>query len=336
MKCKNCGKEIADDSKFCEFCGTKIEKEIIGYSLNKRILFCSLLLIMILAILLVIFHKSPDFSTDRELMNLKGNVVRIIEKSLYVSPDESLGDHDTDIFDNAAFLSLVYGYEHMALYVNYKKWFISQVSDCEIQFDEYGNIKLLKSINDGGSIVNYLYDNSHCLIKTDLGSEFLGVIDYSYIKGRKGRVLEEKLHHRYEGIIWDNNEMKDTLFDNTYTISYLYKGKNIKQATMKMKDSYGEDCQGVFDYKGKKVVGIRLKDFWKTRGSGDHFIKIEYNSHGDISTVTSTGKKGDGTFITNFSYQYDSSGNWISRDGKMKDETGWECSILSTRDYIYQ
>lgn len=25
MKCPNCGKEIADDSKFCEYCGTKVE-----------------------------------------------------------------------------------------------------------------------------------------------------------------------------------------------------------------------------------------------------------------------------------------------------------------------
>lgn len=26
MKCPNCGKEIADDSKFCEFCGTKVKQ----------------------------------------------------------------------------------------------------------------------------------------------------------------------------------------------------------------------------------------------------------------------------------------------------------------------
>ena len=27
MKCKNCGKEIPDDSKFCTFCGGKIIKQ---------------------------------------------------------------------------------------------------------------------------------------------------------------------------------------------------------------------------------------------------------------------------------------------------------------------
>ena len=26
MKCTNCGKEIANDSKFCEYCGTKVKK----------------------------------------------------------------------------------------------------------------------------------------------------------------------------------------------------------------------------------------------------------------------------------------------------------------------
>lgn len=36
MKCPNCNKEIANDSKFCEFCGAKIES---GLRLSKRLLF---------------------------------------------------------------------------------------------------------------------------------------------------------------------------------------------------------------------------------------------------------------------------------------------------------
>ena len=31
MKCKRCGEEIANDSKFCEFCGTKSEKKQIKW-----------------------------------------------------------------------------------------------------------------------------------------------------------------------------------------------------------------------------------------------------------------------------------------------------------------
>lgn len=36
MKCNHCGEEIANDSKFCEFCGAKIES---GLRLSKRLLF---------------------------------------------------------------------------------------------------------------------------------------------------------------------------------------------------------------------------------------------------------------------------------------------------------
>lgn len=31
MKCNHCGQEIADDSNFCEFCGTKNEKKQIKW-----------------------------------------------------------------------------------------------------------------------------------------------------------------------------------------------------------------------------------------------------------------------------------------------------------------
>lgn len=41
MKCPNCGKEIANDSRFCEFCGTKIVQKVDGTHVfneeNKRL-----------------------------------------------------------------------------------------------------------------------------------------------------------------------------------------------------------------------------------------------------------------------------------------------------------
>ena len=36
MFCRNCGKEILDDDKFCSYCGTKVEEEIVDFS-NKPI-----------------------------------------------------------------------------------------------------------------------------------------------------------------------------------------------------------------------------------------------------------------------------------------------------------
>ena len=32
MFCRNCGKEILDDDKFCSYCGTKVEEEIVDLS----------------------------------------------------------------------------------------------------------------------------------------------------------------------------------------------------------------------------------------------------------------------------------------------------------------
>ena len=29
MKCRNCGKFLPEDSEFCQYCGSKIEKEIL-------------------------------------------------------------------------------------------------------------------------------------------------------------------------------------------------------------------------------------------------------------------------------------------------------------------
>ncbi len=46
MKCPNCGREIADDSKFCDFCGTKIEEKKISWMQNKIYMYLMFALIM--------------------------------------------------------------------------------------------------------------------------------------------------------------------------------------------------------------------------------------------------------------------------------------------------
>lgn len=339
MKCLKCGKEIANDSKFCEFCGAKIEQKIKAFSLKKLIIICLSLVIIILAVLLLVFRGAHNPATDRNLMNLKGNVVRIIEKSIYITSDKHtndyLKDHGNDVFDSE-FLMLVYGNNNMTGRVLYKKWFTSQVSNCEIQFNEYGNIKMLQSIDERGCTINYIYDNSNRLIEMSVPEKDI-TIKYSHKTGRKESALGEDFHYIYKDYLWENDVRKDTTIDIPSSITYLYKGKKIKQATLYMLGYDSGEGQCVFDYVDNRVVAIRLNDLWEPWGyDGDHFIKIEYNSRGDISSVTSSAYKGRGTNVTTFGYQYDSNGNWISRTGKTKNSEGWEFTIESTRDYIYQ
>ena len=36
MKCPNCGREIADDSKFCDFCGTKLVSDPVAPAAEEK------------------------------------------------------------------------------------------------------------------------------------------------------------------------------------------------------------------------------------------------------------------------------------------------------------
>lgn len=54
MKCKHCGKEIANDSKFCEFCGKQLH--------NKRIL--RIFGVVLVVVLSVIYYKQEK--NDRQ------------------------------------------------------------------------------------------------------------------------------------------------------------------------------------------------------------------------------------------------------------------------------
>ena len=56
MKCKNCGNEVTQGSKFCGKCGTKIENETTDSTPGKKgrkkviAIFCSLVLIGVAAV----------------------------------------------------------------------------------------------------------------------------------------------------------------------------------------------------------------------------------------------------------------------------------------------
>ena len=61
MKCKNCGKEIANDSVFCEYCGAKVAEEK-KKNYKKSLIIAGIILAAILGIigLLIVFLESTN------------------------------------------------------------------------------------------------------------------------------------------------------------------------------------------------------------------------------------------------------------------------------------
>jgi uncharacterized membrane protein YvbJ len=81
MKCPNCGKEIANDSLFCEFCGTKVTKE----KANKKKKWGVVLALCILIIGGLIYYIAT--SNSREKVD-EGYSLS------YVVHDDNMGDVD--------------------------------------------------------------------------------------------------------------------------------------------------------------------------------------------------------------------------------------------------
>lgn len=316
MKCPNCGEEIAKDSVYCNSCGMRVAKKKSWLWL----LWASLLLLLI-AIALIFFwnNNRPKDVGDRKEMNIKGDVIRLLEKSYYTGDGMDGVTMEGGLFDGATFLSVVFSDEHMAR-VFYKKWFISLVSDCEIQFDEYGNIILIKSIWDGGGEVHFNYDSSHRLVEMDgrdpAGNQDEGVIRYNYeLEG--DLVLIEKV-------------VQESDYGDEFKVKYQYDAfHNLSRAIMERRR-----YSVIFSYDEGRLVDLYFKDFW--REGVPLSIQVEYNDNGDIRQVTSTGKRyGETARVTTFEYKYDSHNNWIERLGSVVSG-GDKCEIKTIRTYDYR
>lgn len=86
MKCPKCGKELADDSAFCEFCGAEILQSgnRIAYKVDVRIpLFVSTILIALSNLLFIILTFYVDFSFFWLLVPLLSLCIAIIGFVLY-------------------------------------------------------------------------------------------------------------------------------------------------------------------------------------------------------------------------------------------------------------
>lgn len=328
MKCPNCGKEIANDSQFCEFCGTKMNSSVNSGKNGKQwkwYLLGALGICAIIIISLLVFGGKSN-SNDFYMMNLHGSVDRFTEITYFTNTEtnqEEKSDH-SGIFDDAIIPSILYGNEHMACI--YTKFFLSQVSDCEIKFNTYGNIISIRSINNDGGMVKYRYDKNYddqvvveMDTRVDAGNQNEGIITYEYSYDG-GHVSEEIMSIQSEYGVYNQS------------ISYTYNFSN------QLTDAFYNNGNGLglyFKYDKDRLVSVDSPNFWGN--SRDLSIKFEYNKNGDIESVTSTGKKGrsESARKTTFEYKYDSHNNWIERKGTVTFISGEVYKIRTVRNYQY-
>lgn len=90
MKCPNCGEEIAKDSVFCEFCGTKISNEEentrIDKKRKKKIIVISAICALIFVIILVIF-SSGDSGERTQVEPIPGYPMVWVEGGKFIRGD---------------------------------------------------------------------------------------------------------------------------------------------------------------------------------------------------------------------------------------------------------
>ena len=334
MKSKHYGEEIVNDSMTCEYCGNKTKT-------NKLSRWTIMLIVLCVCAVVggtkgsvppssrTASLQCPNINTipnDKTVMNIHGNVLKLVEKSYYTYTfeDENLQNEAVEggLFDDASFLACVYSDEHVAR-VPYQKWFLSQVSDCEIQFDKNGNILLVKSIWDEGGQVDYAYDEHRRVKEMDARNE---------AENQDGGVVKYQYESNGDLITGETLTIVDDYGKDYCTVSYRYDAMgNLMRAIMK--DTRNRDC--FFNYNNGKISSILFDDYW---GSGvDASFQIEYNGNGDILRITATGKKGnsESARVTTFEYQYDSHNNWIRRTGRIVFADGLEATVRTERTYTY-
>lgn len=108
MKCKNCGKEIPDDSKFCTFCGGKIIKQQrflkMYYAQIRDVLFLSVFIAITIELLLIFLQNTGGFYTapvringtvDVNLQQINGSSDAFIYKEKWNNYDEKYSSEPT-------------------------------------------------------------------------------------------------------------------------------------------------------------------------------------------------------------------------------------------------
>jgi len=121
MKCQSCGKEIANDSKFCEFCGAEVKKNQMGRtstveSKNLRgWIYIVFTVILISLVGYVLYEHSKlnyaldsarvyqeKVSTNEKVIDSLQNVISQTDDKILLVSDDNFGD-----FDSISFKQLV-------------------------------------------------------------------------------------------------------------------------------------------------------------------------------------------------------------------------------------
>ena len=253
--------------------------------------------------------------TDAQQMNIYGSIKKITEISYYTIEAEEMKDQryeDGGFFDGCAFLSIVYGDEHLAR-VNFRNFFLQQVSDCEMLFNKDGNLYDLSSLNIDGGHVIVSYNGQKLAQQMDVVERKNAekeVTDFQYEK-ESDNLVREIIQIR--GYSWGD------------TINYLYESDRLVRA----ESSY------YVDYLPNGRIGrIRFPRYKKGQ---DLIINIEYDSNNNIASID-WDKGLYGKAHIEFSYECDFTFNWFERNaiGTIeRDSQKIPFSIRTVREYKF-
>lgn len=105
MKCPNCGKEIANESKFCEYCGTKVKTK--SDNKKKTILWVVLACVTFLVALFVgnmIYHQSDAYERNYAKSIYTLDVPNGIFEGMFDKNDRSFRYYDANTGDQIMFI----------------------------------------------------------------------------------------------------------------------------------------------------------------------------------------------------------------------------------------
>lgn len=105
MKCPNCGKEIANESKFCEYCGTKVKTK--SDNKKKTILWVVLACVTFLVALFVgnmIYHQSDAYERNYVKSIYTLDVPNGIFEGMFDKNDRSFRYYDANTGDQIMFI----------------------------------------------------------------------------------------------------------------------------------------------------------------------------------------------------------------------------------------